>query len=450
MKLRGPRSLFGQLVLSQILLMLAMGTIVPIVLAYVLDITADRFVSARLSRDAQAIAAGSETGPGGGGPSRTGPRSWARAHRFTVFDTNGAVIKQSLVPLPLRFSELPTGLEPAFFKRGQFDMLSLPTRIDDKIRWIVVAQDRSVPEGIVDDVVTSFLARFVWIVPVSLLASLLIGLLVMRRVTSRFRRSAQQADAISLHRIDVRLRAEDLPLEAEPLVNATNRALDRLEAGYRFQGEFVGNVAHELRTPLALISLRTEGLDPSPERDLILLGVERANHVVRQLMELAAIDRHHPEVVSFDPCILVTELVGVMAPLVFERNHVIAFSEPDRPPPLLLGVPALIEIALSNLIDNAVRHTPAGCTVTVCVEADGLIVVEDDGPGLAIDARDGDNRRYRREDTARSDGAGLGLSIVQRIITVCEGSLDIGNSPSGGARCALRLRTALRRPRHSL
>lgn len=244
-----------------------------------------------------------------------------------------------------------------------------------------------------------------------------------------------------MHRIDVRLRPDDLPLEARPLVNATNRALDRLEAGYRFQGDFVGNVAHELRTPLALISLRTEGLEPSPERDLILLGVERANHVVLQLMELAAIDRHSPEIVGFDPCELVTDLVGTMAPLVFERDHVIAFVEPGVPPPFLLGVPGLIEIALTNLIDNAVRHTPPGCTVTVSVQDDGLIVVEDDGPGLAVDTHDGERRRYRREDTKRSDSAGLGMSIVQRIMTVCGGSLETGNGAAGGARCTIRLRS---------
>ncbi|WP_438802693.1 hypothetical protein, partial [Klebsiella variicola] len=88
------------------------------------------------------------------------------------------------------------------------------------------------------NVVTTFLARFAWIVPASLFASLIIGLLILGRVTGRFRRTARQADAIGLDHIDHRLEPESVPLEAVPLVHATNRALDRLEAGYRFQSEF--------------------------------------------------------------------------------------------------------------------------------------------------------------------------------------------------------------------
>lgn len=446
--LRAPRSLFAQLVVSQALLMIAVGTILPILLTHILNDTADRFVTARLTRDAQAIAAGrAATGHEAG--ARVPGILYAdpiRGRRFAVFDAGGRVVRQGPFALPLPLAKLDHGTRPMFFRRGPYDMVSFPVS-DGRghPRWVVVAQDRTVPDEVVDDVVATFLWRFVWIVPVALFASLIVELAVMRSVTGRFRRTALQADAIGLHRIDARLRPADVPAEAVPLVLATNRALDRLEAGYRFQGEFVGNVAHELRTPLALISLRTEGLDPSPERDLILIGVEQANHVVRQLMALTAIDRDCPETEDFDPCPLVTDIVGTMAPLVFRADHDIAFNEPDRPPPLVRGVPGLVQIALANLIDNAVRHTPAGCTITVSVADDGLIVVEDDGPGLAVDAADGHRRRYRREDTKRNDSAGLGFAIVQRIMTVCGGSLETGNAPGGGARCTIRL-TSVPRP----
>ena len=297
-----------------------------------------------------------------------------------------------------------------FFARGNYDVVSMPVAAPGNTarRWIVAAQDRTVPDEIVDDVVASFLSRFLWVLPASLLASLVIGLAIVRHMTSSFRRTAAAADEISLHRIDVRLDASRLPFEAQPLVVAANRALARLEAGYRFQGEFVGNVAHELRTPLALISLRAEGLPPSPERDLIQRGVERANHVVRQLMELAAIDRHYPQIEPFDPRALAREVVGLMAPLVFRADHVISYSEPDEAPQAVQGVPGLVEIALTNLIDNAIRHTPPGTSITVSVGDDGSIAVEDDGPALTVEGRDERGQRFRQAGTTRSDSAGLG------------------------------------------
>ena len=438
--------------LSQVILMVATATILPILLVYFLSSTADGLISAELARDARAIAAGTSPGPGELGGSSdeaaflqgNAVRDTGRSgRRFVVYDASGTIVRQGGDAMPIPLSGVPRGPGPVFLRHGRYDVLSLPlARAGSAPQWIVMVQDRTVPEEIVDDVVTSFLSRFVWIVPASLLASLLVGLFVVRQVTDKFRRTAAQVDAISTHRIDVRLPSDDLPTEAAPLASAINRVLDRLEAGYRYQGEFVGNVAHELRTPLALISLRTEALDPSPERELILRAVERANHVVRQLRERAAIDRHYPEIESIDACVLVRDIVGLMAPLVFRADHVIAFVEPVARAPLVQGVPGLLQIALTNLIDNAVRHTPAGCTITVSVEPDGGIVVEDDGPGLAVETDRSESRRYRREGTNRSDSAGLGLSIVERIVTVCGGLIEIGNRPSGGARFAIRLLAA--------
>ena len=103
------------------------------------------------------------------------------------------------------------------------------------------------------------------------------------------------------------------------------------------------------------------------------------------------------------------------------------------------GVAELLLIAITNLIDNAVRHTPAGSSIVVSAAPDGSVTVEDDGPGLAVDARDPVARRFRRSDIARSDSAGLGLSIVERILGVCGGVLETGSSAGGGALLRLRL-----------
>jgi signal transduction histidine kinase len=434
---RLPRSLFGQLVLSQIVLMAIVAICLPLLVSYLLNQTDAQFDTARLTRSADMIEAGWRSGKGQpekaalADPDLLG----VEGRSYAVFDANGAVIEQGAHPLPVPFSAVVRGAKPILFLRSNYDVLSVPAVAPDtaRRRWVVIAQDRTVPDEIVDDVIGTFLSRFLWIVPVLLLASLLISLLLIRRVTGNFRRMAAEADAISLHRIDRRLDETDLPSEAQPLVAATNRALDRLEAGYRFQGEFVGNVSHELRTPLALISLRAEALAPSPERELIQSAVERANRVVRQLMEIAAIDRHYPQIEPFDPCAMAREMVGVMAPLVFRADHVIAYIEPDKAPAAVQGVPDLVQIALTNLIDNAIRHTPRGSSITVSVEPDGAMLVEDDGPGLVLP--------YRRKGggSANRDSAGLGLAIVERIMTVCGGAMVMEKRPLGGSRVMLRL-----------
>ncbi|WP_169799540.1 sensor histidine kinase [Novosphingobium lentum] len=445
-----PRSLFGQVVLSQIVLMAAIAIVLPILLSVLLRETADSFVAERLNLEAHAIAAGARPGTAAISPMGhmrdTAYREARGGRRYAIVDAAGHVFAHGPYALPLPLSVIRRESSPVFSKRRAFDMFSLPLppQPDGIARWVVIVQNRDVPDEIVDDVVRSFLARFLWLVPGFVLASLLVELFVIRRVTGNFRRAAAGADAISLHRIDVRLDASVLPLEAAPLVTATNRALDRLEAGYRFQGDFAGNVAHELRTPLALISLRAEGLEPSAERDLIQLGVERANHVVRQLMELAAIDRHYPQIEPIDPCELAREAVSLMAPLAIRANHDIAFVAPTAVPDAVCGVPGLVRIALTNMIDNAIRHTPDGCTITVSVTDDGCIAIEDDGPGIAIDVRDGESRRFRSKGDRRSDSAGLGLAIVERIMIVCGGALEAGTARNGsgqggGARFTLRL-----------
>ncbi|WEK44695.1 MAG: HAMP domain-containing sensor histidine kinase [Candidatus Sphingomonas colombiensis] len=431
--LRFPRSLFGKLLLGQIAIVLIVAIALPLLLSRMLNDTADAFVSARLEREATAFAHGSAVG--GGQFARE------RGNRFfALFDAQGNALVARPEVLPFDLSDLPHGAARAFGTWGRYDVLTRPVNLSGgRSGWVVVAQDRTHPEEIVDDVVRSFLRRFAWVIGAALFGSLLLSFIVLRHVTGMFRDAATDADAIGLPRLDARIEEARMPSEAMPLVHATNRALGRLEAGYRAQGDFIGNVAHELRTPLALISLRLEQLPVSPERDQIGRAVDQANHVIRQLIDLAAIDRLHPQLGMVDSVSVARDAVEAMVPIVYRSGHSIAFEEPDEPTHRVRGVAELLQIAVTNLIDNAVRHTPPGSAIVVSAATDGCLTVEDDGPGLAVDARDMAARRFRRGDTARSDSAGLGLSIVERILGVCGGRLETGSSAAGGALLRLRL-----------
>ncbi|MCW6531394.1 MULTISPECIES: sensor histidine kinase [Sphingomonas] len=433
MTFRLPRSLFGKLLAGQIVIVVVVAVALPLLLSHMLHDTADAFIAARLEREATGFAHGS------GATDQPLPREHGNRF-FALFDAQGKALQARPAVLPFDLSDLPHGADRRFTTWGRYDVLTRPVALPAGGNgWVVVAQDRTHPEEIVDDVVRSFLRRFAWVIAAALLGSLLLSFIVLRHVTGMFRDAAADADAIGLPRLDGRIDEARMPSEAMPLVHATNRALDRLEAGYRAQGDFIGNVAHELRTPLALISLRLEQLPESPQRDQIGGAVAQANHVIRQLIDLAAIDRLHPQLGMVDPVALARDAVEAMVPIVYRSGHSIAFEEPDQAPPRVRGVAELLLIAVTNLIDNAVRHTPAGSAITVSAAADGSLTVEDDGPGLAVDARDPAARRFRRGDTARSDSAGLGLSIVERILGVCGGALETGRSTSGGALLRLRL-----------
>ncbi|WP_159983189.1 MULTISPECIES: ATP-binding protein [unclassified Novosphingobium] len=440
MTLFWPRSLFGKLLVAQIANIVVLAVALPMILSHTLAETADSFVAARLSRTAGLIA-GHMDAPATKLDALA--RSLSARHggrALAVFDAQGRLLAGNPQAAPAGIAVIQAGEHETFERYGRYDIFARKAHGRDGSSYrIVVAQDRTVPDEIVDNVVDDFLGRALWVLPVALLASLTLSFVVLGQVTGNFRRAAKEADLIDLSRLDARIDQASLPTESAPLVHATNRAIGRLQTGYHAQGEFIGNVAHELRTPLALLSLHTEQLAASPQREQLQADIEKANHVVRQLMQLAAIDRLHPECGPVDTVEIARHVVETMAPLVYRSGRSIALEAPDHDRPTVQGVPELLAIAVTNLIDNAVRHTPAGCAITVMIETNGSVVVEDDGPGIAIDSREVSRRRFRRGDTARSDSAGLGLSIVDRLMAVCGGALEAGHAADGGAHMRLRL-----------
>jgi signal transduction histidine kinase len=106
---------------------------------------------------------------------------------------------------------------------------------------------------------------------------------------------------------------------------------------------------------------------------------------------------------------------------------------------MVTGNAGLLTMALTNLIENALLHTPGGTAIEVALAPSGSVSVADDGPGIAQDDHGKLARRFWRADHRRSDGAGLGLSIVQRIVEVHRGRLETGASPLGGACFTLHL-----------
>ena len=310
---------------------------------------------------------------------------------------------------------------------------------------MVVTQDQTQPGAVVDDVVRVFLSRYLWAVVALLALMLLINGVALWHSFSSLRAVALAAGRIGPRSLHERLDETGLPAEAHALVHATNGLLDRVQAALHLREEFAGNVAHELRTPLSALRVQLARVEDAGLREGLVRQVERMSHVLAQLFDLASLDGAAAAAMApLDLSALSIDIVAELTPAILDSGRSIALADAlgDAGEPLLARANrGLIEIALRNLIDNAVKHTPKGSRIEVCLErgekGEVLLAVADDGPGIAGNEAGQLARRFWRADQRRSDGAGLGLSIVQRIASVHEGRLEVGVSRWGGALFSL-------------
>ncbi len=242
-----------------------------------------------------------------------------------------------------------------------------------------------------------------------------------------------------------------LPEELRPLGESLNGLLARLSDALSAQRRFTADAAHELRTPLAALTLQldlarrsgaTQG--SSASLDDLDAAVARASHVVEQLMTLARVE---PEALAMQKsrCDLVAiakDAIVARAGLA-EQKHIdlgLAHAEPAT----VDGDAASLAILLSNLVDNALRYTPAGGRIDVSVgNADGVptLTVSDDGPGIPPEDRERVFDRFYRGAGNDEPGSGLGLSIVKRIADAHGASIAL-DAPVTGRGLVVSVRFA--------
>jgi signal transduction histidine kinase len=317
--------------------------------------------------------------------------------------------------------------------------VSVARPVGQRMYWIQVAQDLSHRDVIIDDVVTTFFPRVGWITFPILLVLLLIDILIFRRALEPVREASTTAAAIGPARTDVRLPEQAMPAEIVPLVHAVNQAFDRLEAGFRAQRDFTADMAHELRTPLAIMRARVDSLEPGPVRDALRTDLVNMTRTVSQVLDIAELESFVVGDAKADLHAVCAEAVGFMAPLAVDMSKTISLTGAEGPVWVRGHAEALFR-AVRNLVDNAIRHTPGGGSIEVHVSADGVVRVIDDGPGVPEAERDSIFRRFWRRDRTQAESRGLGLAIVARVAETHDGSVTVDNLPDRGAVFTLRLR----------
>jgi signal transduction histidine kinase len=312
--------------------------------------------------------------------------------------------------------------------------------IGEKVYLIQVAQDLAHRDVIIDDVVASFFPHVAWVTFPILLVLLLIDILIFRRALNPVRKASTTAAAIGPQRTEVRLPEQAMPKEVAPLVHAVNQALDRLEAGFRAQRDFTADMAHELRTPLAIVRARVDSLEPGPAREALRADLVKMTRTVNQVLDIAELEAFSVGTGSrADLHAVCADAVTFMAPLAVEMSKAIALSG-DAGPIWVHGEAEALFRAVRNLIENAIRHTPPDTSIEVEVAKEGVVRVFDDGPGVPDADRESIFRRFWRRDRTKAESRGLGLAIVLRVAETHDGSITVENRPEGGAVFTLKLR----------
>lgn len=296
-----------------------------------------------------------------------------------------------------------------------------------------------------------------------LLALGLAGTLITRRAFRAIDEVVQQAHRISDANLSERLPSPGTADEVGRLVETLNAMLARIEHGMEAQRRFTADASHELRSPLSRLRTELELALRRPREPAAYVQtlrsaldeVESLSLLVEELLVLARIDagqeREAAETVALDR--LAEEAVRRLEPMARERG--IRLRLELLAPVAVRVARGAANLALANLLDNALKFSPDGGTVHVDVFAppgsgEAVVRIADHGPGIRSDELPHLFERFYRGAGARSDettpGLGLGLALSQAVVQGHGGRIEAMNAPGGGARFELRLPLAAARP----
>jgi heavy metal sensor kinase len=273
------------------------------------------------------------------------------------------------------------------------------------------------------------------------------GYLLAKRALAPIGRMAESARAITAERLHARLAVANPRDELGQLATVFNQTLDRLERSFGQLRRFTADASHELRTPLtAMRSVGEVGLrmerSPQAYREIVgsmLEEVDRLTRLIDSLLTLSRADggQVRLERAEVDLGALAAEVVQQMEVLAEEKGQALAL---DVQPGLVARADRLVlRQALTNLIDNAIKYSPAGGRIDVAVRGDATqceLSVADQGPGVPHDERDRIFERFYRIDKNRSrelGGAGLGLAISRWGVEAHGGRIELTDAPAGGS-----------------
>jgi signal transduction histidine kinase len=312
------------------------------------------------------------------------------------------------------------------------------TRVGDRTIYVQVERPSKNASSLAKAVLEEFLVDGDWLEILFLFVLIGVCLWIVDRGLRPLRHISAIARSIGPANAHIRFSTDNVPKEILPCILSLNAVLDRLEHGLERQREFNANAAHQLRTPLAVLSANVQSLDDPAAIERLKIDVDHMTRIVSQLLLTAQLDN---SMIDFDEVVDLNEIVADVSanlgPIAINADKSIRLERTDAK--LLIRTSGFaLKAALQNLIENAIKHTPRKNSVLVRVTALPAVDIIDSGPGISEELRPKIFERFWRGDKS-ADGAGLGLSIVQKIMTAMHGTISVADAPGGGAQFTIRL-----------
>lgn len=292
---------------------------------------------------------------------------------------------------------------------------------------------------------------FAWVIPIAIILASMGGYFLARKSLAPVMAMSSQAGRIGAENLHERLPIQNAKDELGRLAASFNALLERVDQSFERQRRFMSDASHELRTPAAILRgesevalSRTERSAEEYRESLAVLHAEaqRLTQIVEDLFTLTRADAGQyplsPKEFYLDE--LVADCTHAARSLALAKQITLTCEVPEELP--IRGDEALLRRMILNLLDNAIKYTPAGGRVTVSCERSGdeyALKVTDSGPGIPEDLQQRVFERFFRADKARTrserdgGGAGLGLSIARWIAEAHHGRLILARSDSSGS-----------------
>lgn len=361
-------------------------------------------------------------------------------YQYAIRDETGRIVVMSrhgVGPLPQLMQHKNSAYE---YRSAGEDTSIMGTALRTTLgqRTFITQVEKSAPklQSLNSSVFNEFIADGGWLGIPFFFSLLVISAFTIKKSLLPIEELSKFATKIEPGNSNVRLPHADIPREILPFVSSINGALDRLDDGFQRQRDFSANAAHQLRTPLAVLAANIDMMQDTKVAAKLRYDVEQMSRIVTQLLLVARLETLN---IRLDEQVelhsIVSEVAENLGPIALSMRKNLEVDKTEEPV-FIRGNGPIITAAVSNLIENGLNSSSAGGIVRVRVTSAPSIEVRDSGPGIPPEMREKVFERFWRGENSKG-GAGLGLSIVRRIMNALNGSVSVSEAPEGGAQFSL-------------